>query len=192
VGGRPSVSLPRHDPVLRVASGRLLTALAAMVRPTTPEDLDAIGEIYAHHVLTGVATFETTPPDRREWTRRHHAVIDGGLPFVTAVADGAVVGYAYCAQWKSRPAYRYTAEDSIYVAPHAVGLGLGGRLLDALLAGCSDAGIRQVIAVIVDVDADASLALHRHRGFADAGRLTAVGFKHGRWLDTLLLQRSLS
>ena len=103
-----------------------------------------------------------------------------------------VAGYAYCMQWKSRPAYRHTVEDSIYLAPHAVGRGIGGCLLDALLAGCSDAGVRQVIAVIVDDDADTSLALHRNRGFVDAGRLTSVGFKHGRWLDTVLLQRSLN
>jgi phosphinothricin acetyltransferase len=93
-----------------------------------------------------------------------------------------------------RPAYRYTVEDSIYVAPDAVGCGVGGRLLDALLSDCAGAGVREVIAVIADVDVDgaASLALHRNRGFVDAGRLTAVGFKHGRWLDTVLLQRSLS
>ena len=162
------------------------------IRPTVPEDLHAIGEIYAHHVRSGVATFETTPPDQREWTRRFRAVADAGLPFVTAEIDGAIAGYGYCVQWKSRPAYRHTVEDSIYLAPNAVGRGIGGRLLDALMVGCSDAGIRQVIAVIVDEDADASLALHHNRGFIDAGRLTSVGFKHGRWLDTVLLQRSLS
>ena len=162
------------------------------IRPTVPEDLHAIGEIYAHHVRSGVATFETTPPDQREWTRRFRAVADAGLPFVTAEIDGAIAGYGYCVQWKSRPAYRHTVEDSIYLAPNAVGRGIGGRLLDALMAGCSDAGIRQLIAVIVDEDADASLALHRNRGFIHAGRLTSVGFKHGRWLDTLLLQRSLT
>ena len=157
-----------------------------------PEDLHAIGGIYAHHVRSGVATFETTPPDEREWIRRFHAVADAGLPFVTAELDRAIAGYAYCVQWKSRPAYRHTVEDSIYLAPNAVGRGIGGRLLDALLAGCADAGIRQVIAVIVDDGAGASIALHRNRGFVDAGRLTSVGFKHGRWLDTVLLQRSLS
>ncbi len=162
------------------------------IRPTVPDDLHAIGEIYAHHVRSGVATFETTPPDEQEWTRRFRAVADAGLPFVTAEVDGAIAGYAYCVQWKSRPAYRHTVEDSIYLAPNAVGRGIGARLLDALLAGCSDAGIRQVIAVIVDDGAGASIALHRNRGFVDAGRLTSVGFKHGRWLDTVLLQRGLS
>jgi len=155
-------------------------------------DLDAIGEIYAHHVWTGVATFEVDPPDAREWARRFYAVIDSGLPFVSAEIDGVLAGYAYCVPWKSRPAYRHTVEDSVYLSPEAVGRGIGGRLLDAVLVGCSDAGIRQVIAVIVDDDADASLALHRNRGFVDAGRLSSVGFKHGRWLDTLLLQCSLT
>jgi phosphinothricin acetyltransferase len=169
-----------------------LGASEPTVRAATSEDLDPIGEIYAHHVLTGVATFETTPPDREEWGRRFRAVTDAGLPFLTAKLDGAVVGYAYCVQWKARPAYRHTVEDSVYLAPDAVGRGVGGRLLDVLLAGCSAAGVRQVIAVIVDADAGASLALHRNRGFLEVGRLTAVGFKHGRWLDTVLLQRSLS
>jgi L-amino acid N-acyltransferase YncA len=161
------------------------------IRPTVPDDLGAIGEIYSHHVRTGVATFEVEAPDAREWMRRFGAVVDSGLPFITAEVDGAVAGYAYCLQWKSRPAYRHTVEDSIYLAPHALGRGVGGRLLDDLLIRCSEAGIRQVIAVIVDDDAEASLALHRNRGFAVAGRLTSVGFKHGRWLDTVRLQRKL-
>jgi L-amino acid N-acyltransferase YncA len=162
------------------------------IRPASPDDIDAVSEIYAHHVRTGVATFELTPPDRSEWLRRLRAVTADGLPFLTATLDGDVAGYAYCSPWKTRPAYRHTVEDSVYVAPHAVGRGVGGRLLDALLAECSRSGIREVIAIIVDADGAASLALHRNRGFADAGRLTAVGFKHGRWLDTLLLQRSLT
>ena len=162
------------------------------IRCTIPDDLDAIGTIYAHHVETGVATFELTAPDAAEWQRRMHAITGVGLPFLTATLDGRVAGYAYCAPWKTRPAYRHTVEDSIYVAPDAVGCGVGGLLLDALLLDCSRAGVREVIAVVVDADGAASLALHRNRGFVDAGRLTAVGFKHGRWLDTVLLQRSLS
>jgi L-amino acid N-acyltransferase YncA len=162
------------------------------IHPTSPGDLDAVGEIYAHHVRTGVATFELTPPDRSEWRHRFSAVTAHGLPFLTATLDGEIAGYAYCAPWKTRPAYRQTVEDSVYVAPHAVRRGVGGRLLDALLEECTRSGIREVIAVIVDADDAASLALHRNRGFVDAGRLTAVGYKHGRWLDTLLLQRSLT
>jgi L-amino acid N-acyltransferase YncA len=163
-----------------------------LIRRTIPDDLNAIGAIYAHHVETGVATFELTAPDASEWQRRLHAVKSGGLPFLTAIRDDRLAGYAYCSPWKTRPAYLHTVEDSIYVAPDAVGCGVGGLLLDALLHECTRAGIREVIAVIVDADGAASLALHRNRGFVDAGRLTAVGFKHGRWLDTVLLQRTLS
>jgi L-amino acid N-acyltransferase YncA len=165
---------------------------AVTVRPTVPGDLVAISDIYAHHVRTGVATFELTAPDLPEWQRRFDAITSAGLPFLTATLDGGAVGYAYCAPWKPRPAYRHTVEDSVYVAPHAVGRGVGGYLLDALLTDCSQVGIREVLAVIVEADGAASLALHRNRGFVDAGRLTSVGFKHGRWLDTLLLQRSLT
>ena len=163
-----------------------------VIRRSISDDLEAIATIYAHHVQTGVATFELIAPDAAEWQRRLHAVTGDGLPFLTATMDGRVAGYAYCAPWKTRPAYRHTVEDSIYVAPDAVGCGVGGRLLDALLTACTHAGVREVIAVIVDADGAASLALHRNRGFVDAGRLTAVGFKHVRWLDTVLLQRSLS
>jgi L-amino acid N-acyltransferase YncA len=162
------------------------------IRPTSPNDLDALAEIYAHHVRSGVATFELTPPDSAEWLRRFRAVTADGLPFLTATLDGQVAGYAYCSPWKMRPAYKHTVEDSVYVAPHAVGRGVGGRLLDALLEECARSGIREVIAVIVDADGAASLALHHNRGFVDAGRLTGVGYKHGRWLDTVLLQRSLT
>jgi phosphinothricin acetyltransferase len=161
------------------------------IRPAVTDDLDQIAEIYKHHVLTGVATFELTPPDRHEWRRRFDAAAERELPFVSATLDGEVAGYGYCAPWKTRPAYRHTVEDSVYLASSAVGLGIGGRLLDTMLSACAGAGVRQVIAVIVDSDCAASLALHRNRGFVNAGRLTAVGFKHGRWLDTLLLQRSI-
>lgn len=162
------------------------------VRPAVTDDLDAIAEIYAHHVLTGVATFELTPPDADEWRRRFDTVAERELPFLTATLDGQVAGYGYCGPWKTRPAYRHTAEDSVYLAPSALGLGIGGRLLDGLLSECAGAGVRQVIAVIVDSNGASSLALHRNRGFIEVGRLTAVGYKHGRWLDTLLLQRSLT
>jgi L-amino acid N-acyltransferase YncA len=153
--------------------------------------MGAVTEIYAHHVLTGVATFEITPPDTAEMLGRLGAVTDRGLPFLTALLGDEVVGYAYCAPWKARPAYRHTVEDSVYLAQNAVGRGVGGLLLDALLGACRRTDIRQVIAVVVDADAEASLALHRRRGFVEVGRLTGVGLKHGRWLDTLLLQRCL-
>jgi phosphinothricin acetyltransferase len=167
-------------------------ALDVTIRPTSRDDLEAVAAIYAHHVQNGVATFDLSPPDLAEWQRRFDTVAAAGLPFLSARLDGRIAGYAYCAPWKTRPAYRHTAEDSVYVAPHAVGLGIGGRLLEVLLTECASAGVREVIAVIVDVDAAASVALHRNRGFVEAGRLTAVGYKHGRWLDTMLLQRSLA
>nr|WP_090342051.1 GNAT family N-acetyltransferase [Mycolicibacterium malmesburyense]CRL72331.1 phosphinothricin N-acetyltransferase [Mycolicibacterium malmesburyense] len=162
------------------------------IRATRTDDLDAIGGIYGHYVENTVATFELARPDRAEWERRLDAVMTAGLPFISAVSDNEVVGYGYCAPWETRPAYRHTVEDSVYAAPQAVGRGLGGKLLDELLTGCAAAGVRQVIAVIVDADAAASAALHRSRGFVEAGRLTAVGFKHDRWLDTVLFQRSLA
>lgn len=164
----------------------------AAVRPATPDDLDAIGAIYAHHVETGVATFELTAPDRAEWDRRLATARERELPFVVATFESAVVGYAYCSPWKTRPAYHHTVEDSIYLAPDATGRGVGGMLMAALLDGCAAAGIREVIAVIADTeDAAASIALHRKHGFTDAGRLRSVGCKHGRLLDTVLLQCSL-
>jgi phosphinothricin acetyltransferase len=164
-----------------------------VIRRAVADDLGPIADIYAHHVLNGVATFELTPPDSDQWRTRFDAVAARELPFVTATVDGKVAGYGYCAPWKTRPAYRHTVEDSVYLAPAATGLGLGGRLLDALVSECARSDARQIIAVIVDTEgAAASLALHRNRGFVDAGRLRAVGFKHGQWLDTLLLQRTIT
>jgi phosphinothricin acetyltransferase len=161
-------------------------------RVATSDDLDAIAEIYAHYVATSVATFELDPPDAAEWRRRFAAIADAGLPFLVAERDGAIAGYAYCAPWKTRPAYRATVEDSVYVAPSAVGQGCGTELVRDLLDACAAAGIREVIAVIADTGDPASVELHRRFGFVDAGRLTRVGYKHDRFVDTLLLQRSLA
>jgi L-amino acid N-acyltransferase YncA len=161
-------------------------------RSGTSHDLDAIAEIYAHYVLTSVATFELDPPDRDEWQRRFDAIVEAGLPFLVTERDGAVAGYAYCAPWKTRPAYAATVEDSVYVSPSAVGRGCGTELIRDLLAACDSAGIREVIAVIADTGDPASVELHHRFGFTDAGRLTRVGYKHDRFVDTLLLQRSLA
>lgn len=160
------------------------------VRTATAEDLPAIADIYAHYVRHSVATFETDPPDPAEWARRFTAIVDAGLPFVVTERSGVVAGYAYCAPWKTRPAYRSTVEDSVYVAPSAVGTGCGAELLTALLDRCTATGLREVIAVIADSGDPASVHLHRRHGFRDAGRLTQVGHKHGRWIDTVLLQWS--
>jgi L-amino acid N-acyltransferase YncA len=161
-------------------------------RAATPDDLAAIAEIYAHYVTTSVATFELDPPDADEWRRRFDAVRDAGLPFLVTERDGAFAGYAYCAPWKTRPAYRATVEDSVYVAPSAVGRGCGSELMRDLLDACASAAIREVIAVIADTGEPASVELHRRFGFVDAGRLTRVGYKHDRFIDTILLQRSLA
>jgi phosphinothricin acetyltransferase len=155
-------------------------------------DLAAIAEIYAHYVTGSVATFELDPPDAQEWLRRFTAITDADLPFLVTDRDGVVAGYAYCGPWKTRPAYRATVEDSVYVAPWARGTGCGAELLAALLDACRHLGIREVIAVIADSGDPASVALHRRFGFVDAGRLTRVGHKHDRFVDTVLLQCSLA
>ncbi|WP_028938271.1 GNAT family N-acetyltransferase [Pseudonocardia spinosispora] len=161
------------------------------VRQALTEDLDAIGEIYAHYVRHSVTTFELDPPDRQAWRARFDAVTGAGLPFLVAELDGAVAGYAYCTPWKPRPAYRGTVENSIYVAPWATRRRVGAKLLDALLVACPEAGVREVIAVIVDSGDPSSVELHRRHGFVEAGRLAKVGIKHGFQLDTMLYQRSI-
>jgi len=163
-----------------------------IVRTAAPEDLAALRDIYAHYVLHSTATFEEVPPTRDEWRRRMAEIAAQGLPLLAAEAGGVIAGYAYGTRWRSRTAYRHTIEDSVYVAPGAVGRGIGSLLLRELLIRCAAAGRKQVIAVIADgAEAPASVALHRRHGFDDAGRLVAVGFKHGCWLDTILMQRSL-
>jgi phosphinothricin acetyltransferase len=162
------------------------------IRSAGQADLAEIAAIYAPYVTATVVTFETEVPSAEAWNDRFRTVTEAGLPFLVAELDGAVVGYAYCGPWKTRPAYRYTAEDSIYLAPRARGRGLGGRLLDRLITTAGAAGLRELLAVIADTGDPASAALHRSRGFVDAGRLTGVGHKHDRWLDTMILQRSLT
>jgi phosphinothricin acetyltransferase len=163
-----------------------------VVRPARPEDLPAVAEIYAHYVLSSVATFEETPPALAEWRQKYEDLAGRRLPFLVAEEGGEVAGYAYAGPWRPKPAYRHTVEDSVYLAPGRTGRGLGTRLLSALLTASAEAGARQMIAVIADSGDDTSALLHRRFGFTPAGRLSAVGFKHGRWLDTLLLQRDLT
>lgn len=174
------------------------TIVEPLLRPATEGDLARIAEIYAPYVADTVITFETIVPDVAEWSARLEAIRGNGLPFLVAETERRVVGYAYCAPWKTRSAYRRTAEDSIYLDPAARGRGLGGRLLDRLLDEAQAVGVREVIAVIADPAESgdptdtASVSLHRRRGFAEAGRLRRVGHKHGHWVDTVLMQRSLS
>jgi L-amino acid N-acyltransferase YncA len=163
----------------------------AGVRPARAGDLDEIAGIFAHYVTSSVATFEEEAPAVPQWHQRLGDLAGRGLPFLVADAGGTVAGYAYATPWRPKPAYRHTAEDSVYLAPGRRGMGLGRLLLDALLADCGAAGVRQVIAVIADTGDPASVALHRACGFAAAGRLANVGFKHGRWVDTVLMQRAV-
>lgn len=162
------------------------------IRAASESDLESVARIYAHYVLNSLATFEETPPTAADWRRRFDGVRALRLPFLVAETADEVVGYAYCAPWRPRPAYRHTVEESVYLTPGAVGRGIGRALLGHLVSRCADAGVREIIAVIADTGDAASAALHRRCGFVEAGRLSGVGRKHGRWLDTVLLQRSLA
>jgi L-amino acid N-acyltransferase YncA len=162
-----------------------------LIRPAAAADIGAITRIYAHAVRFGTASFEIEPPDEAEMARRQRAVVDAGYPFLVAEAEGMVLGYAYAGPYRARPAYRWSVENSIYVAPDAQRRGVGRALLDALIAETEQRGFRQMIAVIGDAAQTPSIALHRAAGFRLVGTLEAVGFKHGRWLDTVLMQRPL-
>lgn len=155
-------------------------------------DMRAVQRIYAHEVTTGLATFEEVPPTVDEMLARRDAILAAGLPYLVAELDGAAVGYSYATAYRPRPAYRHTAEDSVYVAPEAQGNGVGRALLTELVARCADAGIHQVIAVIGNSGNAGSIALHKSLGFHHVGTLTAVGYKFGRWVDTVLMQRDLT
>ncbi len=169
-----------------------MTALDATIRPAVLADLTAVAAIYAHYVTETVVTFDQTPPTVADWRRRHDDLAVRGLPFLVAEVSGEVAGYAYAGPWRPKPAYRYTVEDSIYLASGRTGRGLGGSLLGPLLERCARAGVREVVAVIADTGSDASAVLHRRFGFTEAGRLTRVGYKHGRAIDTVLMQRTLA
>lgn len=163
-----------------------------IIRPSSAADLPAAQAIYAHHVRTGTASFELDPPELAEMARRRSALLDRGLPWLVAEnAEGAVVGYAYAGPYRTRPAYDWTLEDSIYIAPQWVGRGVGKGLLARLLDDCTALGYRQMIAVIGDSANAGSIGLHRACGFTDAGLLKAVGWKFGRWIDSVLMQRPL-
>jgi L-amino acid N-acyltransferase YncA len=164
---------------------------ALLIRPAQPQDIATITRIYAHAVLHGTASFETEPPNEAEMARRYHGLLTGGFHYLTGEIDGAVVGYAYAGPYRIRSAYRFTVEDSIYVAPQAQKQGIGRALLDRLLIESKACGYRQMIAVIGDSAQLSSKALHEACGFRHIGTLEAVGFKFGRWLDSVLMQRAL-
>ena len=162
-----------------------------LIRPSTEHDLDAITRIYGHHVLHGTGTFETTPPTSDEMAARRADVLSKGLPWLVVEEDGVVLGYAYGNWFKPRPAYRFSVEDSIYMAPEAAGKGLGRALLAELLAALERAGIRKVMAVIGDSANAGSIGVHSALGFERVGVVQSCGWKFGRWLDIVMMQRSL-
>jgi L-amino acid N-acyltransferase YncA len=165
--------------------------MSILVRPSAESDLPAITAIYAHAVVHGTASFELDPPDEAEMTRRRTALLEGGYPYLVAERDGAVLGYAYAGAYRTRPAYRSTVEDSIYVAPQAQGQGVGRLLLEALIRECEARDFRLMVAVIGDEESRGSIGLHRTLGFEPVGILKGIGYKHGRWLSTVLMQRAL-
>jgi L-amino acid N-acyltransferase YncA len=162
------------------------------IRPATPADCAAIARIYAPAVTHGTTSFELEAPDETEIARRMRALTDAGYPYVVAEQAGIIVGYAYAGPYRTRPAYRFTVENSIYVAPHMHRRGVGRVLLLALIDACTERGYRQMLAVIGDSPhQQGSVGLHQACGFTTVGRLPDVGFKFGRWLDSLLMQRAL-
>ena len=188
IGSHDGASLEGTDMTLNDAT----TTTGILVRDARPEDMAAVQAIYAHHVLHGLATFEETPPSVDEMLARRSAVLAAGLPYLAAERDGRIVGYSYATGYRPRPAYRHTIEDSVYVADGLGGQGIGTRLLGTLVARCEAGPWRQMLAVIGDSGNSGSIALHRRLGFRPAGTLLSVGFKLGRWVDTVLMQRVLS
>jgi len=163
----------------------------AAIRPSRDDDVPAIAAIYGHHVLTGVASFEEAPPAPEEMARRRQAVVDRGLPYLIAERAGRVVGYCYAGPFRPRVGYRFTLEDSVYVDANEIGRGIGRRLLGEVVTRSEALGYRQMVAVIGGRETVASIRLHEALGFAHIGILPAVGFKFGRWIDIVIMQRVL-
>ncbi|HYM48372.1 MAG TPA: GNAT family N-acetyltransferase [Burkholderiaceae bacterium] len=161
------------------------------IRAANPTDIAAIQAIYAHHVQNGLGTFETTAPDVSEMQARLAQITDAGFPYLVGEDNGRVLGYAYANQFRPRPAYRSTVEDSIYIAPDAIGHGIGKVLLNELVERCAALGLRQMLALIGDSQNAASIGVHRACGFAYVGVLTSVGRKFDRWVDVVIMQRAL-
>jgi L-amino acid N-acyltransferase YncA len=176
----------------RSAGSPVEPKLRCVVRNSRGEDMRKIHAIYGFHVLHGLASFEEEPPSVDELSRRRADVLDHGLPYLVADIGGVVAGYSYAAPYRSRPAYRFTVENSVYVDQGLRRQGVGYVLLSALIARCIACQCRQMIAVIGDSDNMASIALHERLGFIRVGTLRAVGFKFERWVDTVLMQRALN
>ena len=164
---------------------------APTIRPSRDADVPAIAAIYAHHVETGTASFETVAPEETEMRRRRNMLLENRYPWFVAELDGEVCGYACAGPYRTRPAYRHSVEDSVYVRRSAQRRGVGGALLHALIRACTDLGFRQMVAIIGDSAQAASVGLHRAAGFEMVGTLRDIGYKHDRWLDTVFMQRPL-
>ena len=162
-----------------------------MIRDADTADIAAITAIYGHHVLTGTGTFALEPPGEAEMLASFETVRGMGLPYLVAETDGAIVGYAYASPFRTRPGYKFSIEDSIYLAPQAVGRGLGKALLQRLIELCAIRGLYTMIAVIGDGDNGPSIGVHRACGFTETGRLPRTGYKFGRWLDVVFMTRDL-
>lgn len=163
-----------------------------IVRAATDADAEALAAIYGQHVLTGFGTFEEVPPSPAEMTLRRKAVTAHGLPYLVAEDAGRVLGFAYAGPFRPRAAYRYTAEDSVYIAPDAIGKGVGRMVLSAVIDHCQAMGLRQLVAVIGDSGNAASIGLHTALGFERTGIGHSVGYKHGRWVDIVTMQKALN
>ena len=163
-----------------------------IVRASTTEDATALAEIYGHHVLNGFGTFEEVPPSVQDMAARRQAIVERGLPYMVAEDAGRVLGFAYAGPFRPRAAYRYTVEDSVYVAPEAIGRGVGKAMLSAVLRDCEAFGVRQVVAVIGDSQNAGSIALHSGLGFEHAGVGRSLGWKKGRWVDIVWMRKALN
>ena len=162
------------------------------VRAATRADVPSLQAIYAHYVFHGLGTFETEPPDAAEMAGRFQTIVDAGFPYLVADDGGRVLGFAYANHFRTRVAYRYTVEDSIYVDAQATGRGIGTSLLGAVVQRCSELGLRQMLALIGDSGNAASIGVHRRWGFAMVGTMQAVGRKFDRWVDVVIMQRALA
>ncbi|MBM3573412.1 MAG: N-acetyltransferase family protein [Alphaproteobacteria bacterium] len=163
----------------------------AILRPAAAGDFARIAEIYGHHVAHGLASFEEVAPGAAELADRHAAIAQRGLPYLVAERAGLIIGYAYAGPYRPRSAYRYTVEDSVYLAPEAARRGIGRLLLGAVIAYCTERGYRQMVAVIGDSANTASIGLHKSQGFRLVGIVEGCGFKLGRWVDSVVMQRPL-
>jgi phosphinothricin acetyltransferase len=164
---------------------------AIVIRDVTDADMPVIQAIYAHHVLTGLASFELQPPDLNEMIRRRDIIVGAGYPYVVAEVSGQVLGYAYASSFRPRAAYTFTVEDSVYISKDAHRQGIGRRLLRDIIDRCTALGYRQMVAVIGDSGNSPSIGLHADLGFEKVGQIKSVGYKFGRWVDSVIMQRPL-